>query len=120
MTNLTVAQFANQRLSLQYSVCCIEEDKSCACPSLTPEGLCIPDPDPLCAASDVPTCRATPKTALPDWLLQSEYFQDPKLMYAKEGYASGLAGTNPAGWKTYGMGLPRVFHPPSAPSPEMP
>lgn len=27
--------------------------------------------------------------------------------YAKEGFSTGLAGTNPAGWKNYGMGLPR-------------
>ena len=33
-------------------------------------------------------------------------------MYAEEGYSGGLAGTNPAGWKTYGLGLPRPPNPP--------
>ena len=33
-------------------------------------------------------------------------------MYAKEGYSSGLAGTNPAGWQTYGQGLPIPPTPP--------
>jgi len=96
LNNVSVAQFANQRLSLVYGQCCIEEDKSCA-----------GDLTGLCVATDKAVCRHTPKTKLPQWLLDSEYFQDPKLMYAKEGYSSGLAGTNPAGWKSYGMGLPR-------------
>ena len=65
-----------------------------------------------CKAADTPACRATPKTRLPQWLLDSEYFEDPKLMRAKEGYSTGLAGTNPAGWKTYGLGLPRPPSPP--------
>jgi len=105
MTNVTVAQFANQRLSLDYGVCCIEEDKTC-----------LGSKDPLCAAADKPKCRDTPHTKLPQWLLDSEYYQEPKLMFAKEGYADGLAGTNPAGWKTFGMGLPR----PPPPPPYMP
>ena len=88
-------------------------------------------------------CVDTPKTKLPQWLLDSEYFQvcalasslalsltlsplpsgfstlrsstptppppvslpqDPK--QGAEGAATGVAGTNPAGWKTYGLGLP--------------
>jgi len=97
LTNTSYAQFANQRLSLQYGICCVEEDLKCA-GDLT--GLCK-------GAADRPVCRSTPKTKLPQWLLDSEYYQDPKLMYAKEGYSTGLAGTNPAGWKNYGMGLPR-------------
>ena len=99
---------ANQRLSLDYGICCIEEDKT----SITGNLL----------AQDKPVCRSTPLTKLPQWLLDSEYYQDTKLMYAKEGSSDGLAGTNPAGWKTYGMGLPRPSPPPPyepgmAPSP---
>ena len=67
-------------------------------------------------AADKPVCKETPLTKLPQWLLDSEYYQDPKLMYAKEGYSGGLAGTNPANWKTYGLGLPR----PPPPPPYMP
>merc|ERR1719217_721230 len=88
LSNATLANMANQRLSLQYGICCVEEDKSAL------EGNLL--------AADKPVCRATPKTKLPKWLLDSEYFQDPKLMYAEEGFSGGLAGTNPAGWKTYG------------------
>jgi len=102
MTNVTVAQFANQRLSLKYGHCCVEEDKSAL---LHPGDL-------TWVSTDKPACRTTPKTKLPKWLLESEYFEDPKAMYAEEGFASGLAGTNPAGWKTYGMGLPRPSPPP--------
>ena len=69
-------------------------------------------------AQDKPICRSTPHTKLPQWLLDSEYYQDPQLMYGKEGQSSGLAGTNPAGWKTYGMGLPRP--PPLPPTPPLP
>ena len=111
LSNATLANMANQRLSLQYGICCVEEDKSAL------EGNLL--------AADKPVCRATPKTKLPKWLLDSEYFQDPKLMYAEEGFSGGLAGTNPAGWKTYGMGLPRPSPPPPyspgmAPSPPPP
>jgi len=102
MSNTTIAQFANQRLSLQYGMCCIEEDTS---------GLY--DKAKAATAKDRAVCRSTPKTKLPQWLLDSEYYQDPKLMYAKEGYSDGLAGTNPAGWKTFGMGLPRPSPPPA-------
>jgi len=101
LTNTSVAQFANQRLSLQYGQCCVEEDKSCIDEVMSPTGT------GLCKAQDKAVCRHTPKTKLPEWLLESEYYQDPKLMYAKEGFSTGLAGTNPAGWKNYGMGLPR-------------
>lgn len=94
-SNVTIANFANQRLSLEYGICCVEEDKSC-----------LGSDDPLCPAADKPVCRETPKTKLPQWLLDSEFFQAPKLMYGEEGYAGGMAGTNPAGWKTYGRGLP--------------
>ena len=78
---------ANQRLSLVYGTCCVEEDKQCV-------GVPVPD-DPLappCAAADRPVCISTPKTKLPKWLLESEYFEDPKLMRAKEGFSAGLAG----------------------------
>jgi hypothetical protein len=102
LSNATFANFANQRLSLNYGICCVEEDKS----SLQGNLL----------AADKPVCRDTPLTKLPKWLLDSEYYQDPKLMYAKEGYSGGLAGTNPANWKTYGLGLPR----PPPPPPYMP
>ena len=40
----------------------------------------------------------------PEWLRESEFFKDPPV--GKEGESTGLAGTNPAGWKTYGRGLP--------------
>jgi len=111
LSNATFANFANQRLSLNYGICCVQEDMS------TREGNLL--------AADKPVCRATPKTKLPEWLLESEYYQDPKLMYASEGYSDGLAGTNPAGWKTYGLGLPRPAPPPpnspgEAPSPPPP
>ena len=109
LSNSTIANMANQRLSLQYGICCIEEDKHCLLDTRV-DALGLP----LCKASDKAVCRETPKTKLPDWLLESEYYQDPKLMYAKEGYSSGLAGTSPAGWKTYGMGLPRLPPPPPA------
>lgn len=110
LSNTSVAQFANQRLSLQYGMCCIEEDKTAI------------DLDPLVAATaaDKPVCRDTPLTKLPAWLLESEYYQDPKLMYAEEGYSGGLAGTNPAGWKTYGLGLPRPLPPPPKAPPMAP
>jgi len=114
LTNTSIAQFANQRLSTVYGTCCILEDKTC-----------LGSDDPLCPASDKPICRSTPLTRLPEWLLKSEYFEDPKLMYAEEGFSGGLAGTNPAGWKTYGMGLPRVHtsangeFPPSPPVPAL-
>merc|ERR1719502_1299953 len=74
LNNVSVAQFANQRLSLNYGHCCIEEDKTDL------------DPDPLKAllAADKPVCRKTPHTLLPKWLRESEYYEDPKLMYAKE------------------------------------
>ena len=107
LSNATIANMANQRLSLQYGICCVENDNHCLeDTSVDALGL------PLCKASDRAVCVSTPKTKLPDWLLQSEYYQDPKLMYAPEGYSTGLAGTNPAGWKTYGMGLPRPPPPP--------
>ena len=111
LSNATFANFANQRLSLNYGIWCVEEDKSAMVGNLL--------------AKDKPVCRETPKTKLPQWLLDSEYYQDPKLMYAKEGYSGGLAGTNPAGWKTLGMGLPRPAPPPPyspgmAPSPPPP
>jgi hypothetical protein len=96
LTNMSIAQFANQRLSMYYGVCCIEEDKSCL------------GEDPLtstCVASDKAICRDVPLNKLPDWLLESEYFHDP--VQGAEGFSSGLAGTNPAGWKTFGMGLPK-------------
>ncbi|KAL3916178.1 MAG: hypothetical protein SGPRY_006932 [Prymnesium sp.] len=102
MTNLSVAQFANQRLSLNFGVCCVEEDKS----GLESKAKAL-------LAKDRPICRDTPNTKLPQWLLDSEYYQDPKLMYAKEGKGEGLAGTNPASWKTYGMGLPSPPSPPA-------
>ena len=102
LNNVSVAQFANQRLSLYYGTCCIEEDKSLAVDEL---GASL--------AQDKAVCRKTPKTKAPQWLLDSEYFQEPKLIDAKEGFSGGLAGTNPAGWKTYGTGLPRP--PPSPP-----
>ena len=88
-------------------MCCIEEDKS---------AVLNPDPKAALLAQDKAVCRDTPLTKLPQWLLDSEYYQDPKGMYAKEGYSGGLAGTNPAGWKTYGLGLPRPS-PPPAPAP---
>jgi len=98
LSNATFANFANQRLSLQYGVCCVQEDYSAAQGNLL--------------AQDGAVCRETPLTKLPQWLLESEYFQDPKLMYAEEGFSGGLAGTNPAGWQTYGLGLPRPAPPP--------
>jgi len=111
LSNATFANIANQRLSLNYGVCCVEEDKSVLTGNLL--------------AMDQAVCRDTPKTKLPQWLLDSEYFQDPKLMYAEEGFSGGLAGTNPAGWKTYGLGLPRPAPPPpytpgNGPSPPPP
>jgi len=109
LNNVTVAQFANQRLSLNYGTCCIEEDKS-AFELCGDDAACIALKS--ADAKDRPLCRSTPKTKLPQWLLDSEYFQDPKLMYAEEGFSGGLAGTNPASWKTYGMGLPRPSPPP--------
>ena len=54
-------------------------------------------------ANEVAACRDTPKTKLPQWLLESEYYADPP--QGEEGLATGVAGTNPAGWKTYGLGL---------------
>lgn len=87
MSNVTVAQLANQRLSLNYGHCCIEEDRSVG-------------------AVDKPSCRSTPHTKLPQWLLDSEYYQEPAAVFAEEGSASGLPGTNPSGWRTYGRGFP--------------
>ena len=73
---------ANQRLSMNYGVCCIDNSD---------------------LANEVAACRDTPKTKLPQWLLESEYYADPP--QGEEGLATGVAGTNPAGWKTYGLGL---------------
>ena len=115
LSNATIANMANQRLSLQYGICCIESDNHCLLDTSVDElGM------PTCKPSDRAKCVDTPKTKLPDWLLESEYYQDPKLMYAKEGFSSGLAGTNPAGWKTYGMGLPRPPPPPPSAPPMAP
>jgi len=116
LNNVSVAQFANQRLSLQYGTCCIEEDKSAL--ECGDDAKCILAKSKV--AADKPICRSTPKTKAPQWLLDSEYFQDPQLMYAEEGFAGGLAGTNPAGWKTYGMGLPRPSPPPPYPPGDAP
>ena len=55
------------------------------------------------ARDEVAACRETPKTKLPQWLLESEYYADPP--QGEEGLATGVAGTNPAGWKPYGLGL---------------
>jgi len=76
------ANMANQRLSLNYGVCCIDNAN---------------------LANEHAECRDTPKTKLPQWLLDSEYYKDPPV--GEEGLAKGVAGTNPAGWKTYGLGL---------------
>ena len=69
-------------LSLVHGVCCIENSD---------------------LADEHAKCRDTPKTRLPEWLRESEYFKDPPV--GEEGKATGVAGTNPAGWKTYGLGL---------------
>ena len=45
-------------------------------------------------AKDKPVCRETPKTKLPQWLLESEYYADPP--QGEEGY-TGVAGFLPAG-----------------------
>jgi len=99
LSNATIANMANQRLSLVHGICCIEQSKEI---------------DPITGApvDETATCRETPKTKLPAWLLESEYFQDPPM--GEEGASGGLAGTNPAGWKTYGRGLPP---PPPSPPP---
>ena len=76
------ANMANQHLSLVHGVCCIENSD---------------------LADEHAKCRDTPKTRLPEWLRESEYFKDPPV--GEEGKATGVAGTNPAGWKTYGLGL---------------
>ena len=72
---------ANQRLSMNYGVCCIDNSD---------------------LANEVAACRDTPKTKLPQWLLDSEYFQEPR--QPEEGLSTGVAGTNPAGWRTFGRG----------------
>jgi len=105
LSNASIANMANQHLSLVYGVCCIEEDLSRNATS----GL------PLPTTHDRAVCRSTPTTQLPQWLLESEYFRDPPV--GEEGYSHGMMGTNPANWKTYGLGLPR---PPSPPPPFAP
>ena len=56
----------------------------------SPAGVCSRRAFAAVAAFAVLTARVdpltaqTPKTKLPQWLLDSEYFQDPKLMYAEE------------------------------------
>merc|ERR1719353_111912 len=57
LSNATFANFANQRLSLQYGVCCVEEDPTAL------EGNLL--------AADKAVCRETPLTKLPKWLLDS-------------------------------------------------
>ena len=101
LSDASLANMANQRLSLYHGMCCID-----ALGPLDKKGLAV----------DRPICRHTPKTRLPAWILESEYFQDP--VQGPEGFSSGLAGTNPAGWKTYGMGLP--YAPPNPPQAPMP
>ena len=76
------ANLANQRLSLYHGVCCI---------------------DNVDLANEHANCRDTPKTKLPQWLLDSEYFQEPR--QPEEGLSTGVAGTNPAGWRTFGRGM---------------
>jgi len=75
------ANMANQRLSLNHGICCIDNS------NMADEHL---------------NCHPTP-TKLPQWLLDSEYYQEP--FQDAEGAATGVAGTNPAGWQTYGRGL---------------
>lgn len=82
LSNAMIGNMANQHLSLVHGICCIDNHN---------------------LANEHAACHLTPKTKLPDWLLESEYFQDPK--QGKEGKATGVAGTNPAGWKSYGRGL---------------
>ena len=55
-------------------------------------------------ADEKGVCKDTPKTRLPDWIRESVYFKDP--VQGPEGGAGGVPGTNPAGWMTYGRGLP--------------
>ena len=79
------ANMANQHLTLVHGHCCINN---------------------VDLDHEHADCHATPKTKLPEWIRESEYFKDPPV--GEEGGATGVAGTNPAGWKSYGMGLPRV------------
>ena len=82
LSNGQKANMANQHISLNFGQCCIDAS------------------DPK---NEQGNCRDTPHTKLPAWIRESEYFQDPK--QGPEGEATGVAGTNPAGWKTYGLGL---------------
>jgi len=91
LSNGSIANMANQRLSLYHGTCCIEQAAELNKTSLAPMW-------------ERATCRETPLTKAPEWLLESAFFQDPPV--GKEGSSHGLAGTNPAGWKTYGTGLP--------------
>ena len=70
---------------------------------------------------------------MPDWIRESEYFKDPvrtmtssedcmrpsirvhatvrtTQVQGAEGAATGVAGTNPAGWMSYGRGLKEGEH----------
>jgi len=80
------ANMANQHLSLVYGYCCINNWNM---------------------ADEHADCHHTPKTQLPKWLRESEYFKDAPV--PKEGLATGVAGTNPAGWINYGRGLTNHF-----------
>ena len=89
--NGTQVNLANQRLSLYHGVCYI---------------------DNVDLANEHASCHDTPKTMLPQWLLDSEYFQEPK--QPEEGLSTGVAGTNPAGWGTFGrVAQPRTTSSPS-------
>jgi len=86
LTSGQIANMANQRLSLNHGICCIDNTN---------------------LANEHASCRSTPATKLPKWLLDSEYYKDPPV--GEEGAATGVAGTNPAGWKTYGLGLTKEY-----------
>lgn len=84
LSNATIANMANQHLSLVHGICCIEQSKEL---------------DKLTGAplDETATCRETPKTKLPTWLRESEYFKDPPMVRANHqpGSARSARGGRP-------------------------
>lgn len=67
LNNVTVANMANQHLSLVHGVCCVDQSKEA-------------DPKSGSPLWEKAVCRDTPLTRLPDWIRESEYFKDPPVV----------------------------------------